>query len=94
MSGAEGHSAAGKIRLIEKFNGLIANRNLELAACDTVSQPNIPRAFKYSDTYGNTRRWLSGLSGREEKYLLKLVLIFFIFIFAIALVYIVNVLEY
>jgi predicted RNA binding protein YcfA (HicA-like mRNA interferase family) len=41
----QGHSAAGRIRSIEKSNDVIRNRTRDLPACSTVPQPNmLPRA--------------------------------------------------
>jgi hypothetical protein len=43
-SGPQGHSAAGRIRLIE-YNDIIGNWTRNLAACSIVSQPTmVPRA--------------------------------------------------
>jgi hypothetical protein len=39
LSGFEGHSAAGRIRLIEKSNDLIGNRTRDLPARSVVPQP-------------------------------------------------------
>jgi hypothetical protein len=38
-----GHSAAGRIRLIEKSSGFIGNRTRDLHACSTVPQPTTLR---------------------------------------------------
>jgi hypothetical protein len=35
----QGHSAAGRIRSIEKFNDLIGNRTCNFPACSIVPQP-------------------------------------------------------
>jgi hypothetical protein len=41
----QGHSAAGRIRSVEKSNDLIVNRNRDLPACRIVPQPStLPRA--------------------------------------------------
>jgi hypothetical protein len=42
MSRPQGHSTAGKIRLIEKSNELIENRTRDLPACSIVPQPTAP----------------------------------------------------
>jgi hypothetical protein len=39
LSRPQDHSAAGKIRSTEKFNGLIRDRTRDLPACSIVSQP-------------------------------------------------------
>jgi hypothetical protein len=39
LSRLQGHSAAGKIRSIEKCNGLIGNATRDLPACSVVPQP-------------------------------------------------------
>jgi hypothetical protein len=45
----QGHSAAGKIRSIEKSNDLIGNRTRDLPACSIVPQPTtLPRAGNWS----------------------------------------------
>jgi hypothetical protein len=45
MSRLQGHSAAGKIRSIEKSNDLIGNRIHDLPACSLVSEATtLPRA--------------------------------------------------
>jgi hypothetical protein len=45
LSRPQGHSAAGRIRLIEKSNYLIGNRTRDLPACSIVPQPTtLPRA--------------------------------------------------
>jgi hypothetical protein len=41
LSPPQGHSAAGRIRSIEKSNDLIGNRTRELPACNIVSQYRI-----------------------------------------------------
>jgi hypothetical protein len=46
MSGPQGHSAAGRIRSIEKSNDLIGIRTRDLPACSIVPQPTtMPRAL-------------------------------------------------
>jgi hypothetical protein len=45
MSRPQGHSAAGRIRSIEKSNELIGKRTRDLPACSRVPQPTtLPRA--------------------------------------------------
>jgi hypothetical protein len=45
LSRPEGHSAAGRIRRIEKSSDLIGNRNQNLSSCGIVPQPTtLPRA--------------------------------------------------
>jgi hypothetical protein len=45
LSRPQGHSAAGRIRSIEKCNDLIGNRTRDLEACSIVPQPTtLPRA--------------------------------------------------
>jgi hypothetical protein len=45
LSRPQGHSAAGRIWPIEKFNDNIRNRTRDLLACSTVPQPTpLPRA--------------------------------------------------
>jgi hypothetical protein len=45
LSRPPGHSAAGRIRLIEKINNLIGNRTGDFQACSIVPQPTtLPRA--------------------------------------------------
>jgi hypothetical protein len=41
LSRPQGHSAAGRIRSIEKSNDLIASRTRDLPACSTVPQPTM-----------------------------------------------------
>jgi hypothetical protein len=40
LRGHQGHSVAGRIRSIEKSNGLIGNQNRDLPACSTVPHPD------------------------------------------------------
>jgi hypothetical protein len=45
LSRPQGHSAAGRMKPIEKSNNLIGNRNRDLPACSVVPQPTtLPRA--------------------------------------------------
>jgi hypothetical protein len=48
LSRLQGHSAAGRIRSIEKSNCLIGNRTRDLPACSIVPQPRAPRRWKES----------------------------------------------
>jgi hypothetical protein len=53
MSLLQGHSAAGRIRSIEKIH-LIGTRTRDLPACSIVPQPaKLPRAPGYSGEHGN-----------------------------------------
>jgi hypothetical protein len=46
LSRPQGHSAAGRIGSIEKFNDLIGNRNRDLQACCIVPEPTtLPRGL-------------------------------------------------
>jgi hypothetical protein len=49
MSRPQGHSAAERIRSIEKSNDLMGNRTRDLPACNIVPQPTtLPPAPAYS----------------------------------------------
>jgi hypothetical protein len=54
MSRLQGHSAAGRIRSIKKFNDLVGNRTHDFPACSIVSQPTaLPRgSYKHTHMYG------------------------------------------
>jgi hypothetical protein len=49
LSGPQGHSAAGRIRSIEKSNDLIGIRSRDLPACSIVPQPTTPHYLDFTD---------------------------------------------
>jgi hypothetical protein len=55
LSQPQGHSAAGRIRSIEKYNDLTGNRTCYLPTCSTVPQPTTPTLpcspWIYNNTY-------------------------------------------
>jgi hypothetical protein len=65
LSGPKGHSAAGRIRSIEKSNDLIGTRTRDLPACSIEHQPTtLPRAPLSAWTVF-TSDWLTD---RRQKY--------------------------
>jgi hypothetical protein len=58
LSQLQGHSAAGRIRSIEKSNDLIGNRARDLPTCSIMPQPTmLQRAHTYTRTYTNVVEW-------------------------------------
>jgi hypothetical protein len=50
LSRPQGHSAAGRIRSIEKSSDLIENRNRDLPACSIMPQPTtLPHVMKFKN---------------------------------------------
>jgi hypothetical protein len=64
LSRPQGHSAAGRIRSIEKSNDLIGNQTRDVPACSIVPQPTtLPRSppppiFKLFDSVIKAVRWI------------------------------------
>jgi hypothetical protein len=65
LSRPQGHSAAGKIRSIEKSNDLIGNRNRDLPACSIVPQQTTLPRFPPCEMYWGLFPWGVKRSKRE-----------------------------